>query len=317
MQWPPLSSDAYRFLRLLKFRCERAWDDDDAVCDEAVGRVMLLGDIHNNRLVFEAALGTAVDEGCDVLVQVGDFWLQDCTWWGFSPERAGLMHCAVHSPIPVVVVDGNHEVWPCLSEFRQRDDTAAAQMLGGPLHLGGSLWWAERGSVWTWGGARFGALGGAVSPDRWMAQVAAYRWEEETTTQGDLYRLLDNAADGLDVLISHDAPAGASGLVSGMAWAMPAALQREAGAARALIQAAVDATTPELVFHGHWHQQNRCQINVGATEVVGLAADGHAGSAAVLSISDLQTRYVHMPHRLTRQAGGSRSTVPAGSPSSA
>ena len=111
---------------------------------------------------------------------------------GFSAVQAGLTHSAVYSPIPVVVVDGNREVWPCLSEFRQRHDTAAAQTLGRPLHLGGSLWWADRDSVWIWGGARFGALGGAASPDRWMAQVAAYRWEEETTTERDLDRLVDN-----------------------------------------------------------------------------------------------------------------------------
>ena len=147
-----------------------------------------------------------------------------------------------------------------------------------------------------------------------MAQVAAYRWEEETTTQRDLYRLLDNATDGLDVLISHDAPADASGLVSAPR-AMPAPLQREADAARALIQAAVDATAPALAFHGHWHQQNRCQINRGDTEVIGLAADGHPGSAAVLSISDLQARHIHMTHQPNQQAGGPQSTVPASNPS--
>ena len=33
MQWPPLSSEDYRFLRLFKIRSERAWDDDAAVRD--------------------------------------------------------------------------------------------------------------------------------------------------------------------------------------------------------------------------------------------------------------------------------------------
>ena len=96
-----------------------------------------------------------------------------------------------------------------------------------------------------------------------------------------------------------------------------AALQREADAARALIQAAVDATAPALAFHGHWHQQNRCQINRGDTEVIGLAADGHPGSAAVLSITDLQARHVHMTHRPNQQAGGPQSTVPASNPTRA
>ena len=291
MQWPPLSSSDYEFLRRFEFRWERAWDDDPAVGDAAVGKVMLLGDIHNKRQVLDAALRTAADEGCDVLVQVGDFWLQDRNWRSFAPAQAGLMLSAVRSSIPVVVVDGNHEVWPCLTAFLGRDDTAEARTGGRPLHLGGSLWWADRGSTWSWSNRRFGALGGTASPDRWLPQVAAYRWEQETTTRQDLERLLDNATDGLDVLISHDAPTDTAGLVSGLPWEMPPYLQDEADTAQALVQAAVDATEPALLFHGHWHQQNRCRLNNG-TEVIGLAADGHPPSAAVLSISDLQAHYV-------------------------
>ena len=291
MQWPPLSSSDYEFLRSFRFRPERAWDDDAAVSDAAVGKVMLLGDIHNNRQVLDAALRTAADEDCDVLVQVGDFWLQDSGWNRFAPEYAGAMSTAVHAAMPVVVIDGNHEVWPCLSEFAQRDDTAAARRAGRPLHLGGSLWWADRGSAWTWAGRRFGALGGSASPDRWIPAVANKRWDQETTTQQDLQRLLDNAADGLDVLVCHDAPEGTTGLVSGLPWEMPPSLQHEADTVQALLQSAVDETQPAVVFHGHWHQKNRCRLNA-RSEVVGLAADGSSPSAAVLSISDLQTRYV-------------------------
>ena len=185
--------DVLEALRGLTFRSERAWDDAHALSDAAVRRVMLLGDIHDSSRVFEAALGAAIAEGCDVLVQIGDFWLQDSTWSSFAPEEAALMWAAVNSPIPVVVVDGNHEVWPCLVNFLHRYDTLAALQHGRPLHLGGSLWWADRGSAWTWAGRRFGALGGSASPDRWIAQVAPYRWPQETTTQEDLDRLIDNA----------------------------------------------------------------------------------------------------------------------------
>ena len=121
--------------------------------------------------------------------------------------------------------------------------------------------------------------------------VAAHRWEQETTTREDLERLLGNAAGGLDVLICHDAPEGTTGLVSGLPWEMPPYLQHEADTVQALLQSAVDETQPAVVFHGHWRQPNRCRLNA-RSEVVGLAADGSSQSAAVLSISDLQTRYV-------------------------
>ena len=54
------------FLKCFRLRPERVWDDEAAVADEAVGRVMLLGDIHNKRAVLDAALRTAADEDCDV-----------------------------------------------------------------------------------------------------------------------------------------------------------------------------------------------------------------------------------------------------------
>ena len=291
MQWPRLAHDVYQFLKLFKFRPERAWDDDVAVSDEAVGRVILLGDIHNSRHILEVALQAAAEENCDVLLQVGDFWLQDCTWRGFAPEQAALMWAAAHSEIPVVVVDGNHEVWPCLTQYLQRADTVAARDNNRPLHLGGSLWWADRGSVWNWAGRRFGALGGAVSPDKWIPAYAGHRWDEEATTQADLDRLIDNTPQGLDVLICHDAPADTQGLVSGLPWQMPTGLERRASAVRELLQSAIDATAPELVFHGHWHQQNRCRINRGHTNVIGLAADGHPACTAILSVSGLQAAH--------------------------
>ena len=40
------------------------------------------------------------------------------------------------------------------------------------------------------------------------------------------------------------------------------------------------------------HQQNRCAINNGIIDVLGLASDGRPGSAAILSIPDLQAHYL-------------------------
>lgn len=289
MRGPVLSPSDSEFLEDFEFAPQRVWDDDPALADAAVGRVMLLGDIHNKRQVLDAALRTADDEGCDVLVQVGDFWLQDSNWRGFAPEHAGLMCSAVHAEMPVVVIDGNHEVWPSLTAFLGREDTAEVRAAGRPLHLGGSLWWADRGSTWTWSAKRFGALGGTVSPDKWQPHTAPWRWPAEMITQHDVDRLKRNADGGLDVLISHDAPVDTTGLIPGV-W-MPPSVQDEADTAQLLVQQGVDATGPALVFHGHWHQQNRCQLRNGA-EVIGLAADGIPPSAAVLSINDLRADYI-------------------------
>ena len=205
-----------------RWRPRRAWDEDPAVADEAAQRVIVIGDIHNNAGVLEGALRVAERERCDAVVSVGDFWLQDCSW-GTRPcthlegypslPWSPLMRLAMRAPLPVIVIDGNHEAWPCLTEFAQRPDVVDAREAGRPLHLGGSLWWADRGSTWTWGGIRCGALGGAVSPDKFIERLAPYRWpDHEAPSRDDLARLLANAPDGLDVLFCHDAPAGVRGL---------------------------------------------------------------------------------------------------------
>ena len=181
-------------------------------------------------------------------------------------------------------------MWPCLAGYLNRHDTTTARRSGRPLHLAGSLWWADRGSVWTWSGRRFGALGGSVSPDRHDPYHKLWRWPAEATTPADLQRLTDNTADGLDVLLCHDAPADTPGLIGHIQ--MPEDLEREAAEVRDLLQTAVEATGPALVFHGHWHTQNRRRINHGNTEVIGLAADGRPACAAILSIKDLQAAYI-------------------------
>ena len=283
-----------------RFGPGRAWEDDAAVTDGAVERVLVLGDVHDSAAVFTAALRAAESTRCDALVQVGDFWLQDASWAGWNPREGcfdplwgELMWRAVEAPIPVVVVDGNHEVWPRLTRFLARADIVDAQAAGRPLHLGGSLWWADRGSTWTWGGARCGALGGAVSPDKWLPELAETRWaDHEAPTAGDLERLVDVAASDLDVLFCHDAPWGVRGLRSNLPWPTPDEVLDQADDVRWLLRTAVDRTGPRLVFHGHWHQPNRERLPGTASEVFGLAAAGWPGCAAVLDTATRGTQYL-------------------------
>ena len=283
-----------------RFAPEWAWDGEPRLADGAVRRVLVMGDIHSSAQMLRLALRVAAAEGCDVLVSVGDFGLQDASSPRRDPCRVApqpspvpeLIREAMRAPIPIVVVDGNHEVWPCLRQFRHRADVAEERPAGWPLHLCGSLWWADRGSTWIWAGRRCGALGGAVSVDKNMPSVAALRWPaDEAPSDGDVARLCDNAPDGLDVLFCHDAPSGVRGL-SGHSSAFPIEIIAEADDVRRLLRAAVDRTEPRLVFHGHWHHQNRDRIADRPGDVFGLANDGRPGYLAVLSLEDLDAAYL-------------------------
>ena len=279
-----------------RWRPARVWEEDPDVADDAVQRVLVLGDIHNSDGALRTALNVAVRERCDAVVSVGDFWLQDCSW-GTRPRThtaghpslswAPLMRLAMRAPVPVVVIDGNHEVWPCLVDYAQRPDVVDARAVGRPLHLGGTLWWADRGSTWTWNGRRCGALGGAVSPDKFIPKLAPYRWaDHEAPGRDDLRRLCDNAPDSLDVLFCHDAPSSVRGLKGLPEALIPTWIRAECREVRDILQVAVEETEPRLVFHGHWHQSNHEHIRDGDTEVFGLNRDGRAGCIAVLNLDD-------------------------------
>ena len=192
----------------------------------------------------------------------------------------------------MTAVDGNHEAWPSLNCYLQRHDTPLNDPH--PIHLGGSLWWARRGSAWTWSGARCGALGGAVSVDKWWSGTAGMRWpDDEAPTVRDLRRFLTNTDDGLNVVFCHDAPRGVRGLFATMR-GIPIEIEAEANDVRDLLRTAVERTRPAVLFHGHWHQRNRELLEVTDTDVVGLSHDERPrGHLAVLDATTLDADYVH------------------------
>lgn len=268
-----------------EFTTKKTWDDTAEVASDAVSDVLVVGDIHGNKMHLSNAITEAADFGAEAIVQVGDFWLADCHWSRFSRIQADYMRTAHDSPLPIIVVDGNHEVWPSLGRYALSSAAREARQARRPLHLGGSIWWAWRGSVWNWGGCAFGALGGAVSPDKRLSELRHYRWPEETTTRDDLDHLIANTEsefDGrLDVLFTHDAPAQVKGLKLGMT-GIPIDVEQEADRGRRLLGEAVERTRPAYALHGHWHQANRERVNDGRTEVLGLAEDGRRDHTALL-----------------------------------
>lgn len=249
-----------------------------------MSRVLAVGDLHGIMTALQSAIAVAVDVEADAIVQVGDFWLADRHWSKFTARHSAYMETAAASPVPIVAIDGNHEIWPTLARFAATPEALQAAAARRPVSLGGSLWWAQRGSVWTWNGCRVGALGGAVSPDKHIEDVRRYRWPEETVTDADLGRLVENADvehDGkLDLLFTHDAPAQTRGLRGGVdyLWRFPE-VEAEMNQTRKLLAEAVVRLEPGTLLHGHWHQHNRETINE-TTDAVSLAANMEPGTAA-------------------------------------
>ena len=134
-------------------------------------------------------------------------------------------------------------------------------------------------------GVRFGALGGAFSVDWRGRELMTSWWPQEVVIAADVVRL---GAEPLDVLVTHDCPAGID-LPSH--WTLRDGDQAKCNAQRALLLDAVSATQPSLVLHGHWHHRHTSQLQLASgksVRVEGLANDG-CGAAAVmlLDLDDL------------------------------
>ena len=273
------------------FSTEHRWGNTRALSDDIVRTVLVVGDIHGERVHLDGAIGMALQHEADVIVQVGDFWLGDATWSQFTHVESAFMSAAHDSPVPVIVIDGNHEIWPSLWRYQATKGAREAMESRRPLNLGGSIWWAWRGSVWQWNGTRFGALGGAVSPDKRDPRVRRWRWPEEATTEEDLRRFIDNAgtehSGQADVLFTHDAPTEARGL-RGQMVGVPWDVRQEMDETRRLLSRAMHQTEPRFVIHGHWHQSNREQVGP-STEIIGLSEDGRRNHLALLTLDPAPT----------------------------
>lgn len=240
-------------------------------------RVAFAGDWHGSALFAGHALQTAVSQGADVVVQVGDFGLQD-------DESGRAFADAVEDwcqrlRVSILWVDGNHDDHDLLEQVPR------VQGLG---RIRDSIWHIPRGMRWSWGGLRWGGLGGAVSVDRRARVETGDWWHQEALTTADLSNWL--AGGPVDVAVTHDAPAGANLPVTPGAWWGSEAMAA-AQANREMLADALVPTRPAVVVHGHFHvgYDSTWTYPGGRAHIVGLGADDEAADNLwVVDLSDLR-----------------------------
>lgn len=252
---------------------------------DGVRRVLIAGDTHGNTAWVDALARTAAEQGCPIIIQVGDF--------GYLPDHqegprflTAVDTAFALNGVELWFIDGNHDDHFALAEHREGDT---------PFALSDQVTYIPRGARLTLGGLRFGFLGGAFSVD-WRDRTHGIDWwPNEKTDHSDVARL---GGDDLDVLIAHDAPAG----VDLSSWRLPTEDQVRTDEVRSLIAMAVEATRPRIVLHGHWHHAHDSELSwidratteqIGeltwrSTRVVGLSCDGDAaGGWLVLDLATL------------------------------
>ncbi len=258
-------------------------------------RILVVGDSHGDTSYLRAQFGRADSEGCDGVVQLGDFgfWPDERRWYDTDRRELALNEARLDEVASYAstygmwmrVLDGNHDAHPMVREqYPELDDGTGVRPIRSRL-----LDWADRGSVWTWCGVRFGALGGGVSVDRDRRVEGVTWWATETITETELARLAGRGQ--VDVLLTHDGPDIEIPLPRGR---LDPQIEERSRRHRTMVSRAVAAAAPTLVMHGHYHVAYEGRVDLGDGErsrVIGLASNLQvAGYAAILELPALTVR---------------------------
>ena len=241
-------------------------------------RIMAAGDLHGNArwatAVIREAASVLDGEPRKLVLQLGDYGI----WPGLEGtlyQNAVIGACLGHD-VQVWFIDGNHECFPLLEQFRI---TASDEKL---------MAWLPRGHRWNWHGRTWLACGGGVSLDR-AARTEGHDWwpEEEITAEQEAEIIAGGHAD---VLICHDCPAGVKhSFPDRPSWWDQRDIDRSERHEERL-QRIVDAVRPAHILHGHLHRHysRMCDFGYGPVSVTGLNADGSPGNYAVLNIRSME-----------------------------
>lgn len=220
--------------------------------------VAFIGDTHANLSRMRRILGKLHNDGITTAIQVGDFgyWPNDRVGRRFLKETSeGL----ASKGITLHWVDGNHEDHQSLPHDSEEE-----------VELYPNIIWHPRGSTSEMGGRRILWMGGAVSVDK----PHRTPWLDWFPTEVPNFVQWDRAmAQGwVDIIVAHDAPLEAE-LKGGFPEHMirPDLLQAGHQMRKGLSEL-VEATTPALYVHGHWHRRATTHVENGL-RIEGLGHD--------------------------------------------
>lgn len=209
--------------------------------------IAVFGDWHGNLGWALTAIGSAAREGAHTAIHVGDFGFD---WPGRKRGRfeAKLNKYLVDLGLTLVVSGGNHDNWDTLANLAVDIDGLAA--------VRSNIRILPRGGRTMLEGLAVGGLGGAFSVDYKQRTEGKDWWPNEEPTQEEATALV--AGGPLDILITHDAPAGVP--LKGD-FHLSEALAKDAERTRTLIREVVDSTSVPHLLCGHWHQRRTYELN--------------------------------------------------------
>jgi Icc-related predicted phosphoesterase len=248
-------------------------------------KVGFAGDWHGNLPWAIEALQAFHEAEVSRIYHVGDFGI----WPGrFGSDYLSFLHdIAEQLEQNLYVTLGNHEDYDQVASMTETEE-GWLQLPNLPRFN-----FAPRGHVWLDGKTRMGSLGGAGSIDRALRTAGQDWWPEEEITEANCATLASNVTnagwDRLDVLVTHEAPAGLRrvGMQPRPAWITPD-IEHDCYLQRVRLRNVVDVVQPRTLVHGHWHEWITDSIDgtnpAGdsyTTSVFALAKDNMANNCIV------------------------------------
>lgn len=242
-------------------------------------RIAVVGDVHGHLSLLYAILGRwrrETGKAIDLILQVGDLGtfaagsaIDAATRHHVKtdPEELGFAEFEGKSPPatlldprpPLVFIPGNHEDFELL-ERRKAMVPAHAPVY--PVTDDAKIMALQSGRVWTFehpdGALRVAGVSGVAG----RASKPHYH-RRLHLADADALDLAERTAGGVDILISHERPAGVVG-----------SFRHDLGGSQAL-QLMLEAVQPRFAFFGHYDRSG--EWAVGGTRVFGLAGCGYKG----------------------------------------
>lgn len=227
--------------------------------------IIFAGDWHGNFGQARAVVLRAQRLGVTKIVHVGDFD-------GPPTSHAyldSLDRLCARCGVTIFFVDGNHEDFPYLDSLPLNAD--------GTKSVRENIIYLPRGLRWQWEGVSFLAMGGAYSVDR--------PWRTKDVTYFDAEELSDTdvnvSTDPVDILVSHDCPAGAPNTITDTPILQAAGIRMfgedqiaRANLHRGQLARVSDAVDPRVIVHGHYHVASRkTYTRPGGRECLVVALD--------------------------------------------
>jgi len=242
-----------------------------------VARIAVVGDVHGHLALLYAILGRWQRESgrpIDLILQVGDLGafapggpVDQATRRHAErdPEELGFAEFAgEHPPAtlldprpPLVFIPGNHEDFPFLEE---RDRAAGPDDALYPVAQDGRILALRPGRLWSFdspdGPVRIAGVSGVAHRGHKKHLHPMLHLRDE-----DALRIAERGPGSVDMLISHERPAGIDG-----------SFRHDLGGSDAL-RLLIEEVQPQLAFFGHYDWGG--EYVIGQTRVVGLRSCGY------------------------------------------